>query len=62
MHGGLRVVPLDPHGLPSEPSSAYYEHGSLAYGCDWVSLDGSSGDCVVSCSFYDRAVHVWSVP
>ena len=34
------------------------EHGSLGYGVAWCSLpDGRHA--AVSCSFYDRSVHVW---
>jgi len=42
----------------------YDGHRSLAYGCDWVPRE--NGDKrnmhdVASCSFYDRALHIWSV-
>ena len=34
------------------------EHGSLGYGVAWCALpDGRHA--AVSCSFYDRSVHVW---
>jgi hypothetical protein len=35
------------------------EHGSLGYGVGWCAV--ADGCCAaVTCSFYDRSVHVWS--
>jgi hypothetical protein len=35
------------------------EHGSLAYGVAWCSLGTPGRYGAVTCSFYDRSVHVW---
>jgi diphthamide biosynthesis protein 7 len=44
----------------------FEKHQSLAYGVDWnqgageeQTLDGK--DLIASCSFYDHALHIWSV-
>ena len=39
---------------------AYDGHGSIAYGADWGWKRGGKEDVVVSCSFYDKGLHVWS--
>ena len=36
------------------------QHGSLAYGVAWCSLGAPGSYGAVSCSFYDRSVHVWT--
>jgi hypothetical protein len=36
----------------------YDLHKSLAYGCDWCPRPASWAD-VVSCSFYDKQLHLW---
>ena len=38
----------------------YGGHGSIAYGADWGWKRGGREDVVVSCSFYDKGLHVWS--
>lgn len=39
----------------------YEGHGSIAYGADWGwKRGGAPEDVVVSCSFYDKGLHVWS--
>lgn len=64
MHDGFKVVRLADGAL--EEAVAYREHGvpdSLGYGVDWMDSDAATGGgrrhTVVSCSFYDRAVHTW---
>ena len=42
-------------------ATAYDGHGSIAYGADWFrGRRGVGEDVVVSCSFYDKGLHVWS--
>ena len=49
--GGLRASP------------AYDGHASIAYGADWGWRGGRpERDVVVSCSFYDKGLHVWTPP
>ena len=62
MHGGVKVVRMEGEGSEARllsVCSAYHAHDSLAYGCDWVAPEGEVDVAVVSCSFYDRAVHCW---
>eukprot|EP00551_Chaetoceros_affinis_P004097 CAMPEP_0203683350 /NCGR_PEP_ID=MMETSP0090-20130426/47477_1 /ASSEMBLY_ACC=CAM_ASM_001088 /TAXON_ID=426623 /ORGANISM="Chaetoceros affinis, Strain CCMP159" /LENGTH=449 /DNA_ID=CAMNT_0050552493 /DNA_START=670 /DNA_END=2019 /DNA_ORIENTATION=+ len=37
----------------------FVEHESMAYGADWVFLDGQY-EAAASCSFYDRQAYIWS--
>jgi diphthamide biosynthesis protein 7 len=71
MHDGFKVVELskrlaegDKWGDLEEEDAVittrFDGHESLAYGVDWCRLrprDGKS--LVVSCSFYDHAMHLW---
>jgi diphthine methyl ester acylhydrolase len=60
MHGGVKVVRMGAvAGEDMEVVSAYHGHDSMAYGCDWIQSAASEHDTIVSCSFYDNAVHVW---
>jgi hypothetical protein len=72
MHGGFQVIRVDPAflNLASRPSTgaiqwckdiaSFQEHKSLAYGADWCRLPAKQGgSLVVTCSFYDHAMHLW---
>ena len=46
-------------------SCEYDGHGSIAYGADWGYRSKQSqtdSDVIVSCSFYDKGLHVWTPP
>ena len=61
MQGGFAVVG---QGLSVDvrygEAAGEGEHGSLAYGVAWCSLGPPGSYGAVSCSFYDRTVHVWT--
>ena len=66
MHAGVQLVEVADGGASLRVLSEYYEHQSLAYGGDWVTLH--SGDAsganelnnaIVSCSFYDNSLRLW---
>ena len=69
MHAGVQLVELTEGGAALRVVSEYYEHQSLAYGGDWVTVQqqqrGEATDeqqrynAVVSCSFYDSSVRLW---
>lgn len=54
MHRGFVIVKID--GEEVEVVEEYVQHESLAYGADWYRGEGS---WVATCSFYDKALHVW---
>ncbi len=61
MHNGFQVLDTTTQDVPSQLAVHFNDHGSLAYGVDWVSYSGDAihQPIVASCSFYDRAVRVW---
>ena len=70
MHGGFKVLRLDGSYDGDEPpavreAAAYSEHGmgqALAYGADWAHASPATGATLAaSCSFYDHALHLWTV-
>lgn len=60
MQAGVRV--LDVADVSAPATLAHYtDHQSLAYGIDWCPDTGATA-VVASCSFYDRALHIWQAP
>jgi diphthamide biosynthesis protein 7 len=70
MHDGFKVVELSERLARSEweelreqdaqITTRFDGHDSLAYGVDWCRLPPKDGkSLVVSCSFYDHAMHLW---
>jgi len=65
MHGGFCVLdcPFLENGESNSESmniiTGFYEHKSIAYGCDWERGDPDQR-LVYSCSFYDATLHIWS--
>ena len=66
MHAGVQLVEVAEGGAALRVVSEYYEHQSLAYGGDWVTVQQSAADgtgernnAVVSCSFYDNSLRLW---
>mmetsp|Transcript_22863 Transcript_22863/g.37628 ORF Transcript_22863/g.37628 Transcript_22863/m.37628 type:complete len:215 (-) Transcript_22863:54-698(-) len=57
MHYGCRVISSAGDNLTN--LCEYTKHNSMAYGADW---SRQSQGIIASCSFYDRAVHVWELP
>ena len=58
MHAGFKVLPAE----GGEPLCEYTRHESLAYGVDWQPASGRSDTMLVAtCSFYDRALHMWTL-
>jgi diphthamide biosynthesis protein 7 len=70
MRGGVRVFQDSTMNVTEKHGMTHYYVGhpneSLAYGVDWNrcrQVDGSERaedeDMLISCSFYDRQIHVW---
>lgn len=58
MQQGFVIVRDGSVALRYGDGAASGEHGSLGYGVAWCALhDGRRA--AVSCSFYDRSVHIW---
>lgn len=67
MHGGCRIIQID--GSEETPplltaTKEFTEHTSMAYGADWLvcnhpSEESGYFEAAASCSFYDKAVHLW---
>ncbi|KNZ46765.1 hypothetical protein VP01_697g4 [Puccinia sorghi] len=63
MHAGFLVLdfPLPP--LPAKVVSHVSHLASLAYGVDWSSSSNSGHSSLLAgCSFYDKTIHLWSLP
>jgi diphthamide biosynthesis protein 7 len=69
MHGGCRVVDvpflssyaaeeIEDNSHEMEIVKEFVEHKSMAYGADWIYLDGQY-EASASCSFYDRQAFIW---
>ena len=58
MQRGFAVLRDGEVALRYGADAAAGEHGSLGYGAAWCALADSSW-AAVTCSFYDRSVHVW---
>lgn len=70
MHGGCRIVDLvntqqecDELLLELRCRQSFTRHKSMAYGADWLvsSSPHRRMEMAASCSFYDKALYVWSV-
>ncbi len=73
MHGGCRVVDVpclsdwhhsdnrdgDARSFDMHITKEFIEHESMAYGADWIYLEGHY-EAAASCSFYDRQAFIWS--
>ena len=66
MHAGVQLVEVADGGASLQVSSEYYEHDSLAYGGDWVTVQSTGAletsehnNAIVSCSFYDNSLRLW---
>lgn len=58
MHAGARIVVLPREGRPLSVIAKFEEHESMNYGGH---IHGSRPDSVVSCSFYDKRLCIWSI-
>ena len=57
MHGGFVVV----NWSTGEVIGRYNGHESLAYGVDWCLEMSPRQFLLASCSFYDHALHLWTI-
>lgn len=58
MHAGVRVVGLPGEGRPLNVVAKFEEHESMNYSSH---VHRSRPDSVVSCSFYDKRLCIWSI-
>lgn len=67
MHNGFHVISVeclesdpgnDLNGVNGTVVSSFYDHKSLAYGCDW-SYAPDQTSLIASCSFYDKSLCLW---
>lgn len=68
MHAGSRIVRIrgDEDDVEMEVLARFEEHKSMNYGSDWfrgggAGIAGKGGKLIVSTSFYDRMLCVWTV-
>lgn len=60
MHAGFRVLDFFPSSPPALVSHVSH-NAALAYGADW-SVQHRSPAILAGCSFYDKAIHLWTLP
>lgn len=58
MHAGVRIVALPGEGRLLSVVAKFEEHESMNYGSH---IHGSRPNSVVSCSFYDKRLCIWSI-
>ncbi|ODV97023.1 hypothetical protein PACTADRAFT_48799 [Pachysolen tannophilus NRRL Y-2460] len=56
MYDGARIIDINDEGNPKITKKFKKNHESMCYGGDW----SPDGDYVVTCSFYDKIIQVWS--
>lgn len=59
MHNGMHAIKI---GADHKMTNIcdYMDHDSMSYGCDWFpSVSNPEIMNVISCSFYDKSVHLW---
>lgn len=60
MHNGMHVLSLHEsvNGYQLFNDCDFMNHDSMAYGSDWSNFSDKK-NLIVSCSFYDKSVHLW---
>jgi len=61
MHGGAVAIDCDTRQAPRQ-IVRHSKHDSMVYGIDWcrIQSDDKRRATVASCSFYDKAMHLWT--